>query len=78
MSIGARERLCYRDFLKLHQPYLFHLRQHTCASQDLALLSIKTKSRNRLNAQANMCDAISKKVPRFEKLTSKKQEQKSQ
>ncbi|CAM1323965.1 ZBED8 (predicted) [Pycnogonum litorale] len=41
------------------------------------LLSIKTKSRNRLNAQADMRIAISNIVPRFEKLITKKQEHKS-
>jgi len=61
------------------------LRQHAVpnsyANQDLALffiLLIKTKFRNRMNAQAGMRVAISNIVPaRFEKLLSKKQEQKS-
>ena len=41
-----------------------------------ALLSIKTKSRNRFSALADVRVAISYKVPRFEKLLSNKQEQK--
>ena len=50
---------------------------YLCQSRFSALLSIKTKSRNDLNAQADMRVAISNKVPRFEKLLSNKQEQKS-
>ena len=50
---------------------------YLCESGFSALLSIKTKSRNRLNAQADMRVAISNKLPRFEKLLSNKQEQKS-
>jgi len=41
------------------------------------LLSIKTKYGNCVNAQADMRIAISNIVPRFEKLTNRKQEQKS-
>jgi len=48
------------------------LRQHAYASQDLALLSIGTKSGNRFNAQAEMRVAISNKDPHFEKLINKK------
>ena len=48
---------------------------YLCQSGFSALLSIKTKSRNDLNAQADMRVAISNKVPRFEKLLSNKQEQ---
>lgn len=48
---------------------------YLCESGFSALLSIKTKSRNRLGAQADMRIAISNKVPRFEKLLSNKQEQ---
>ena len=45
---------------------------HLCESGFSALLSIKTKSKNRLSAQADMQVAISNKVPRFEKLLSNK------
>lgn len=48
-----------------------------CESGFSTLLSIKTKSRNRLNAQADMRVAISNVVPRFERLISMKQGQKS-
>ena len=50
---------------------------YLCESGFSALLSIKTKSRNHLSAQADMRVAISNKLPRFEKLLSNKQEQKS-
>ena len=50
---------------------------YLCESGFSTLLSIKTKSRNRLNAQADMRIAISNKVPRFEKLLCNKQEQKN-
>ena len=50
---------------------------YLCESGFSTLLSIKTKSRNRLNAQADMRIAISNKVPRFEKLVSDIQEQKN-
>ena len=42
------------------------------------LLSIKTKSRNRLNAQADMRISISNEMPRFQKVLCNRQEQKSQ
>ena len=50
---------------------------YLCHSGFSALLSNKIESRNRLNAQADMWVAISNKLPRFEKLLSNKQEQKS-
>ena len=50
---------------------------YLCQSGFIALLSIKTKSRNHLSAQADMRVAISNKVPRLEILLSNKQEQKS-
>ena len=48
-----------------------------CESGFGTLLSIKTKSINRLNAQSDMRAAISNTVPRFESLISMKQEQES-
>ena len=48
---------------------------YLCESGFSSLLSIKTKSRNRLNPQADLRVAISKKVPRFDKIINKKQEQ---
>ena len=50
---------------------------YLCQSGFNALLSIKTKYRNHLSAQIDMRVAISNKVPRFEKLLSNKQKQKS-
>lgn len=50
---------------------------YLCESGFSTLLSIKTKSRNRLNAQADMRIAISNKMPRFQKVLCNKQEQKS-
>ena len=50
---------------------------YLCESGFSPLLSIKTKSRNRLNAQADMQIAISNKMPRFQKVLCDKQEQKS-
>jgi len=50
---------------------------YLCKSGFSNILSIKTISRNRLNAQTDMRVAISNIVPRFKKLISKKQEQKS-
>ena len=50
---------------------------YLCESGFSTLLSIKTKSRNRLNAQADMRIAISNKMPRFQKVLYNKQEQKS-
>ena len=50
---------------------------YLCLSGFSILLSIKTKSRNRLSAHADMRVAISNKVPRFKKLLTNKQEQKS-
>ena len=50
---------------------------YLCESGFSGLLSIKTKSGNRLSAQADIRVAISNKVPRFEKLFSNKQEKKS-
>ena len=50
---------------------------YLCQSEFSGLLSIKTKSRNHVNAQVDIQVAISNKVPRFEKLLSNKQEQKS-
>ena len=48
---------------------------YLCQSGFSAILSIKTKSKNHLSAVMQV--AISNKVPRFEKLLSNKQEQKS-
>jgi len=53
------------------------VRHCLCESGFGTLLSIKTKSINRLNSQACMRVFISNIVPRFEKLINKKQEQKS-
>jgi len=39
------------------------------------LLVIKTKSRNHLNTLADMWNAVSKKVPCFDKIMNEKQEQ---
>ena len=50
---------------------------YLCESGFSTLLSIKTKSRNQLNAQADMRIAISNKVSCFEKLLCNKQKQKS-
>ena len=50
---------------------------YLCESGFSTLLSIKTKSRNRLNVQADMRVAISSITPRFEQIVSKKQEQRS-
>ncbi len=44
---------------------------YLCESGFSTLLSIKTKSRNRLNPQADMRIDISNKIPRFEKLINK-------
>ena len=46
---------------------------YLCKSGFSTLLSTTTKSRNRVNAQADMRIAISNKVPRFEKLLCNKQ-----
>ena len=48
-----------------------------CESGFRTLLSIKTKSRNRFNAQADIRVAISNIVQQFQRLISMKQEQKS-
>ena len=48
-----------------------------CESGFDTRLSMTTNFRNRLNAQADMCVAISNKFPRFEKFVTKKQEQES-
>ena len=50
---------------------------YLCGFGFSTLLSIKTKSRNRLNAQADMRTAISKKILRFQKVLYDKEEQKS-
>ena len=50
---------------------------YLCESEFSTLLSMKTKSRNRLIAQADMRIAIRNKGARFEKFLSIKQEQKS-
>uniref|UniRef100_UPI00358EB4CC protein FAM200C-like n=1 Tax=Myxine glutinosa TaxID=7769 RepID=UPI00358EB4CC len=50
---------------------------YLCESGFSSLLSIKTKSRNRLNPQADLRIAVSKKVPGFDKIMKEKQEQRS-
>lgn len=50
---------------------------YLCECGFSSLLSIKTKSRNRLNPQADLRIAVSKKVPRFDKIVNEKQEQRS-
>uniref|UniRef100_UPI00358E7D1C protein FAM200C-like n=1 Tax=Myxine glutinosa TaxID=7769 RepID=UPI00358E7D1C len=50
---------------------------YLCESGFSSLFSIKTKSRNRLNPQADLRIAVSKKVPRFDKIMKEKQEQRS-
>ena len=50
---------------------------YLCESGFSTFLSIKTKSRNRLNAQAELRIAISNKIPRFQKVLCNKQEQKN-
>uniref|UniRef100_UPI00358EA82C protein FAM200C-like n=1 Tax=Myxine glutinosa TaxID=7769 RepID=UPI00358EA82C len=50
---------------------------YLCESGFSSLLSIKTKSRNCLNLQADLRIVVSKKVPRFDKIMKEKQEQRS-
>jgi len=50
---------------------------YLCESKFSTLLSIKPKSRNCLNTQADVPAVISNIVPRYEKLVNKKQEQSS-
>lgn len=50
---------------------------YLCESGFSALVSIKTKFRNRLDVQSDMRIAISSRVPRFENILLNKQEQKS-
>ena len=49
---------------------------YLCESGFSTLLSIKTKSRNRLNAQADMRIAIRNKIPRFQKVLCNKRNKK--
>ena len=68
-------------FIKLSEKALSTLipfaTTYLCESGFSTLLSIKTKSRNRLNAQANMRIAISNKMPCFQKVLCNKQEEKN-
>ena len=50
---------------------------YLCESGFSSLLSIKIKYRNCMNPQSHMQISISNKVPRFDKVIAKKQEQKS-
>ena len=50
---------------------------YLCESEFSNLLSIKTKPKNRLNAQANIRIAISNTIPRFKNVLCNKYKQKS-
>jgi hypothetical protein len=48
---------------------------YLCESEFSALVSVKTKARNRLDARHDMRLALSKTVPRISALTHRKQQQ---
>ena len=72
-TMNMFQRLCEKT-LSMLIPFAT---TYLCESGFSTLLSIKTKSRNCLNAQTDMRNAISNKVPSFEKVLCNKQEQKS-